>query len=178
MTKAMAGDMTLINAFNSFIDEHNLREMHRHGPRFTWTNKRDCPIKSNIDRVFMTIEWEQKFPFSILSSLTRIGSGHCPLLLDTGDQLRRPQKQFFFERQWLKQETFMIRVRDRWQSVKDRSPDQAYSLDKWHGLISNLRQMLKGWGNNLRGDFRRKKEDLLVKIKALKAMVGAPTGSE
>ena len=51
----------------------------------------------------------------------------------------------------------MSRVRDRWQSVKDRSPDQAYSLDKWHGLISNLRHMLKGWGNILRGDFRRKK---------------------
>jgi len=54
------GDISLMNAFNYFIEEYELREMHRAGPRFTWTNKQKSPIQSNIDRVFMTTDWEQK----------------------------------------------------------------------------------------------------------------------
>ena len=53
-------------------------------------------------------------------------------------------------------------------------------MDKWHGLISNLRKMLKGWGNNLRGDFRRKKEELLARIKSLDDLLTSDeaTGNE
>lgn len=63
----------------------------------------------------------------------------------------------------------MKRVGDRWQTIKDRCPEQSYSLDKWHGSISNLRQFLKGWGHNLRGEYRRKKDNLLSQIKILDA---------
>lgn len=79
------GDKHLMDAFNSFIEQHSLRELTRLGARYTWNNKQDRPIQSNIDRVFMTTEWEMKFPLSILSSLTRLGSDHCPLLLGNGE---------------------------------------------------------------------------------------------
>jgi hypothetical protein len=42
-----------MGAFNDFIEKHCLREIHREGPRCTWTNKQEWLVKSNIDRVLV-----------------------------------------------------------------------------------------------------------------------------
>jgi hypothetical protein len=72
------GNTTLMNAFNSFIKRFSLREVHREGPKFTWTNKQECPIMSNIDRVLVTTKWDLKFTLANLTILTRVGWDHCP----------------------------------------------------------------------------------------------------
>lgn len=76
----------LMRAFNEFIEKNDLREIHKvgGGGRFTWSNNQDCPVMSNIDRVLVTTEWENRFPKCVLSSFTRVGSDHNPILLDTG----------------------------------------------------------------------------------------------
>jgi len=79
------GEDHLMRAFNDFIEEFDLREVHRVGPRFTWTNKQVVPVMSNIDRVLIATDWESRFPLTLLNTLTRLGSDHCPLLLDTRD---------------------------------------------------------------------------------------------
>jgi hypothetical protein len=86
-------------------------------------------------------------PMCQLTSLTRIGSDHNPLLLDIGGGERiGGAKQFFFERQWLNEEGFLEMVKARWETSRDKCPERAYSLDKWHGCITELRRYLKGWG--------------------------------
>jgi endonuclease/exonuclease/phosphatase family metal-dependent hydrolase len=80
-------DQRLVDAFNNFIEKHNLREIHRGGARFTWTNKQETLIQSNLDRVIVSTNWETKFPLSSLTTLTRIRSDHCPLMLDVGGGL-------------------------------------------------------------------------------------------
>jgi exonuclease III len=93
------GDQKLMDAFNSFIEKFSLREIYRNGPKFTWTNKRDAPIQSNIDRVLANTEWELKFPLCWPDTLTRIGSDHCPLLLDSDGGVtgggQKKERQFF-----------------------------------------------------------------------------------
>ena len=59
-------DERLIRAFNDFIGDLDLREIHRMGPKFTWTNKQENPVQSNIDRVLVAIEWESRFPLTSL----------------------------------------------------------------------------------------------------------------
>lgn len=39
------GDVTLMEAFNSFTEKFNLREIHRGGPKYTWANKQECPVQ-------------------------------------------------------------------------------------------------------------------------------------
>ena len=56
------GDLRLISTFNDFIDTSEIREIARTGPKFTWTNQQEVPVQSNIDRVFMSTDWELKFP--------------------------------------------------------------------------------------------------------------------
>jgi hypothetical protein len=73
-------------------------------------------------------------------------------------------RQFFLEKQWLKMEGFIKTVEDKWRKNKDRCPARAYSMDKWHGGVATLRDFLKGWGRNVRGEYRRRKEELMQQI--------------
>ena len=155
------GDKVLMDVFNKFIESANLREIKKIGSRFTWTNKQECPIMSNIDRVLVSTEWEDSHPLTSPRSITRIGSDHWPLLLDTGGPNNIKKRQFYFERQWMQVDGFTDLVRKRWLVGRGRYPENAYSLDKWHGNISMLRKFLKGWGDNMRGGYRRQKENLL-----------------
>ena len=85
------GSEKLMKLFNDFIEKFDLRDLHRGGGKFTWTNKQTNPIQSNIDRVLISTEWEEKYPMATLSAMTRIGSDHTPLLLD--DEEQRIQRQ-------------------------------------------------------------------------------------
>jgi hypothetical protein len=148
-------DRGLMRAFNDFIGRFELREIHR-GRKFTWTNKQDSPIMSNIDRVLVTTDWEAKFPMCSLTSLTRIGLDHNPIMLNLGGGYSR-MSRFFFERQWNKMEGFDSLVMEKWRGFKAKCPPEAYSLDAWHGILANMRRFLKGWGQNVRGEYRRKR---------------------
>jgi endonuclease/exonuclease/phosphatase (EEP) superfamily protein YafD len=85
-----------IRRFNDAIAAMALRELNRAGPRFTWTNNQVDPIRSVLDRVFVTPSWETIFPLCSLLGVTRIGSDHNPLLLDSGENgFKRPPRFFF-----------------------------------------------------------------------------------
>ena len=64
------GNKLLMNMFNSFIERCQLREIKRVGSRYTWTNKQDNQVLSNIDRVFMMTDWECKYHLATLKVLS------------------------------------------------------------------------------------------------------------
>lgn len=140
------GDTRLMKSFNEFIEKSELREIYRNGGGYTWTNKQMSPILSNLDRILVSTEWENKFPLSTLTSLTRIGSDHSPLALDTWGAIQKKTPQFHFEKYWFQEEGFLQLVEEKWKALKDRWPETAYSVDKWHGGICGLRQYLRGVG--------------------------------
>ena len=88
---------TLVAEFNNFTGRHHLRKVKRSGMKFTWTNKQDCPIQVTLDRFLMTCSWENQFPLCSAWSLTRVGSDHCPIILDSGEQGAPRPRYFFFE---------------------------------------------------------------------------------
>jgi hypothetical protein len=90
-----------IHLFNDCIARLALTELKRSGARFTWSNKQVNPVRSMLDRVFISPEWETHFPMATLSVETRIGSDHTPLILDSGEGLLRRSNRFFFETSWL-----------------------------------------------------------------------------
>jgi exonuclease III len=89
-----------IRRFNDAIAAMTLRELNRAGARFTWTNNQLDPIRSVLDRVFVSPSWEAMFPMCTLSAITRIGSDHNPLLLDDGSMGIKRQARFFFQTWW------------------------------------------------------------------------------
>jgi endonuclease/exonuclease/phosphatase family metal-dependent hydrolase len=77
---------TRIHRFNDTIAALSLREVPRTGARFTWTNRQLNPIRCVLDRVFVSPSWEACFPLCSLVAITRIGSDHTPLLLNSGEE--------------------------------------------------------------------------------------------
>lgn len=44
----------MMNRFRDFVDNNELKELYMHGRRFTWTNERDVPTLTKIDRVLVS----------------------------------------------------------------------------------------------------------------------------
>lgn len=68
------------------------------------------------------------------------------------------------------------RLRKKWNHLKTKWPETAYSLDKWHGGVCGLRQYLKGWGNNLRGEYKREKARQLAEIEEIDKKLNSGVG--
>jgi endonuclease/exonuclease/phosphatase family metal-dependent hydrolase len=86
-----------LDMFNSFINDTSIMESVRGGSRFTWTNKLDNPIRSNLDRIFVYKCRDQQYPRVRVVTLTRVGSDHNPLILDDGTKIDQEKKLFRFE---------------------------------------------------------------------------------
>jgi endonuclease/exonuclease/phosphatase family metal-dependent hydrolase len=71
----------LMNQFRSVLEDLELKELHLHGHRFTWSNGMANPTLTKIDHVFITKEWELAFPNCYLQALSTSVSDHCPLLI-------------------------------------------------------------------------------------------------
>jgi hypothetical protein len=99
------------------------------------------------------------------------------MILDTGGgQGEQIERQFYFEKQWCQMDGFLKLVDNKWGETKNKCPDNVYSLDKWHGCVALLRNFLKGWGRNVRGDYRRKKNELMEQIQCIDGEMPAQGG--
>lgn len=141
-----------------------MREIALSGRQFTWANRRETPTYEKLDRVLASVSWEQKFPLVSVRALTRSGSDHTPLLLDSGDQAFKGNKYHFsFELAWLKKEGFAEMVAREWASISSGSNP----MEVWQNKIRHLRQFLRGWAKNLSGTYKIEKGRLLSIIDAL-----------
>jgi len=150
---------SLVSLFNYFVNDTSLREMHRHGGAYTWTNKQSSPIMAVLDRVFISEDWEEHFPLATARSLTRVGSDHNPLLVETDSGVSIRSSIFKFENAWLNQEGLKEWVIQKWPQRQ-----KSYVLDHWRVVSSNLRRLMKGWSRNWGSDQRKLKQELLLQI--------------
>jgi endonuclease/exonuclease/phosphatase family metal-dependent hydrolase len=89
--------------FNAIIESLNLREIVLSGRQYTWASRRENPTYEKLDRVLASVDWEQKYPLVSVRALTRSGSDHTPLLIDSGEQAHLGNKALFsFELSWLR----------------------------------------------------------------------------
>lgn len=103
----------MMNRFRSFVDDHELKELYMHGRMFTWSNKRNAPTFTKIDRVLVSVEWELSHPDHLLQALSTGVSNHAPLHLSTNALLHH-KKRFRFEIFWTNLEGFNEAIREGW----------------------------------------------------------------
>ena len=138
------GDPKLMELFNNFIGELQLREIYVSGVKFTWSNKQKNPTLIKLDRILATSCWDTFYNSCFAWSKARVGSDHSPIVLDTGEGRRNRAKYFFFQEKLLQSEDFGSMVRDKWSDKKLSFPTSSYSLDIWHGCRQSLRKYLRG----------------------------------
>jgi hypothetical protein len=94
-----------------------------------------------------------------VSSLTRSGSDHVPLLIDSGSQAHIGNKAHFsFELSWLKHDNFYEIVRAEWEAETRRD----YPIAIWQIKIRHLRRFLKGWAKCITGQYKKEKEKTAI----------------
>jgi hypothetical protein len=144
--------------FNAIIENLNIREIVLSGRQFTWASRRANPTFEKLDRVLASVEWEQKFPLVSVRALTRVGSDHTPLFIDSGDHAQIGNNaRFSFELSWFEQEGFYDLVKREWAAVSaGKTP-----IITWQNKIRHLRRFLRGWAKNLSGKYKKEKERLL-----------------
>jgi hypothetical protein len=124
-------------------------------------NKQLNPVRSVLDRVFISPQWETAFPLLSLAAEPSIGSDHTPLVFATGTDLAPKASRFFFENAWLTLPGFKDMIQAKWGSFV---PAQGFYFDAigfWHYQVGLLCRYLKGWGANLRRDSRLEKDSIL-----------------
>lgn len=107
----------LADAFNDFISDCAICEIPRTGARFTWSNHQANPVRSVLDRVFVSSTWDVLFPRASLSALPSIGSDHSPLILDLGIISPNVARRFQFEASWLQLDGFCDMLSSKIQSL-------------------------------------------------------------
>ena len=150
--------------FNAILQSLELKEIELSGRQYTWANRRETPTYQKLDRVLATTEWEQKFPLVSVQALTRAGSDHTPLFVDSGVKAHVGNaSRFSFELSWLRMEGFYEMVSAEWNNyVRGDSP-----IEVWQNKIRHLRRYLKGWAKNQSGKYKKEKERLLKVIDEL-----------
>jgi hypothetical protein len=128
-----------MDAFNEFINDTRVKELIRKGGRYAWTNKQANAIMSKLDRVLVSFDWDLKYPFTTCESLTRVGSDHCPIVVDTEDKRMEQPYLFRFEMAWLTQAGFKELLRERWPYR-----EQLGVQDYWKKVKQTVRQFCKG----------------------------------
>jgi hypothetical protein len=98
---------------------------------------------------------------------TILGSDHSPLVLSSGEELRKRSSRFFFEKGWLERPEFVDLVSSKWRRLEESSGTFADPIDAWQFLSAGIRQFLKGWGANLGKADRELKEGILAQIQTL-----------
>ena len=132
--------------FNNTIAYMALREVAR--ARYTWNNKQLAPVRSVLDRVFMSPDWEVVFPLCSLLAETKIRSNHVPLILSSGEERIRHNPRFFFEIAWFEVPGFDAIFREKWLTCVQLTGQQRGPLEFWITVGGRLRASLKGWGAN------------------------------
>jgi endonuclease/exonuclease/phosphatase family metal-dependent hydrolase len=100
--------------FNYIINTCELRELDMAGGQYTWSNNHSTPTLEKLDRFLVSKEWELLFPLTTVHKLAREVSDHNPLILDTMENREQRSREFRFEKRWLKEEDFLLRVDKVW----------------------------------------------------------------
>lgn len=154
-------DVKISKMFNNFIHRHNLIEHKLSTRKFTWSSGSNFAL---LDRFFTSIEWDQKYPTSVVTDLCKNGSDHCPLLLQIPPPHPPSLPPFRLDPLWLDQEDFCTLLVKWWQEFPIQGPDYAHS---WVLKIGYIRRKIKGWTKNFYGQKKRTKQAILDKLHSL-----------
>ncbi|KAK9932561.1 hypothetical protein M0R45_019793 [Rubus argutus] len=107
------------------MDNNLLLDIGFTGQKFTWENRRADDshlIKERLDRAIVNSNWIKTWPNSQISHETRVGSDHCPILLNIAPKPIRTARQFRFEAMWVSDPDCFDVVQRSWSAGGSHNP--------------------------------------------------------
>jgi exonuclease III len=74
-------DRGMMSRFRSFVQQQELTDTYLHGRLYTWSNERDPPTLSRIDKMIALFDWKLQHPDDVLQALSSLVSDHAPTRL-------------------------------------------------------------------------------------------------
>jgi exonuclease III len=134
-------NIRLMNRFRQLLEEIEIKEIHIHGRKFTWSSGTNSPTQTKIDHVFVTKEWELLYPNCHLQPSAMACSDHCPMIL-TCNPFHRTYRGFRLESYWLQLPDFREMVTQSWtkpvSSTNKARP--AYKISKTYKILEEVTQ--------------------------------------
>jgi mannosylglycoprotein endo-beta-mannosidase len=142
-------DRFMMARFRDFVGQLELRDLYMHGRLFTWSNEREVPTMTRIDRALVSVDWDLTFPDAMLQALSTSFSDHALLHLALCNGAR-PKQRFKFEVFWASLPGFQEAVREAWV-CDDSIVDPFKRLD---ALFRNAAVSLQAWGQKSVGNVK------------------------
>jgi hypothetical protein len=137
--------------FRDFVSNQQLKELYMHGRLYTWSNDREVPTMSRIDRCLVSTDWDLEHPDSMLQALSSAVSDHAPLHLSL-NAVHRPKHRFRFELAWTKLDGFMDALQAAWHC----DPLITDPFKRIDALLRSSALSLQAWGPKRTGDIKIK----------------------
>ncbi|PKA53725.1 hypothetical protein AXF42_Ash021337 [Apostasia shenzhenica] len=129
-------------------------------------------MRVRLDRVCFNSAALSALPGSVVTHLTRIGSDHCPLLVQGWNLKFKPYSSTLkFEDVWLEEEAFKKIVIREWHKPTNGSPPAILN----HKFARTLRAH-KIWSRDRFGNIYAKAKDLKSRISELQLRESVDTG--
>lgn len=134
----------ILYGFKTILEDYGLIELDLMGGKYTWEKR----VRENLDRVFASASWWQKFSLCKLIVHYTIYSDHDhvqPELYST----QHPRRKFWFrfENMWLKEKSFHEEVTRYWRNLPP-----VHFLPK----LLDLSKFMEKWGNKFFNKFWEK----------------------
>ncbi|XP_024163822.1 uncharacterized protein LOC112170746 [Rosa chinensis] len=148
--------------FQEMMTNCDLIQLPTKGMPFTWTNKRGigARVEMRLDRCLPNLAWMDAWPILDCSTLPRISSDHCPLLVSFSMILNVPKAPFRFQRMWLDHPGFISVVDDVWKSSQFFGCPMFVLACKLH----LLKHKLRAWNKNEFGDVNANVESAIADL--------------
>lgn len=138
-----------LRRFRRTVASLGLQDVHLQGRCFTWSNERDSPTLVRLDRVLVSLYWDQKFPNAHLRGLGSDASDHCPLYMQT-NMGQMTKARFHFESFWPKFVDFQETVVQAWQ----QPVNVVNPMARLDAMLTNLIKELQRWSATRIGDIK------------------------
>jgi hypothetical protein len=133
-------NFSLTSSFNDWIEKWGMLLISDPCKLYTWSNNQRCPVMAKLDRVLVSVDWENKNPLAKVTVLPKGVSDHSPVLIDFGGGIQQKDHMFRFEKWWLEIDGFTEMVSKTWETTCPHSDP----LEIWQFKIRLLRKKIRG----------------------------------